>query len=152
MPSVLLCCSTRQEHSEAPCLGSYSGSSVHQALDGPAPYIVHLLILACGKREAMVMIPLPMCAPAVSLCFHGFLAFLHRHFPPQSPPSHPLHPSLHSQQQPLPWDCSTVPNLQLPVTVPSGDLHPCLEFVWLWQGLSSSFHLGCHRSTVSLLA
>ena len=26
---------------------------------------------------------------AVSPCFHGCLAFLHRHFAPQSPPSHP---------------------------------------------------------------
>ena len=46
-------------------------------------------------------------------------AFLHRHFPPQSPPSHPLHPSLCSQQQPLPWDCSTRLKLQLPATAPS---------------------------------
>ena len=51
---------------------------------------------------------------AVSPCFHGLLAFLHRHFPPRSPPSHPLGPSLHSQQQPLHWDCFTIPKLQLP--------------------------------------
>ena len=55
---------------------------------------------------------------AVSPCFHGCLAFLHRHFPPQSPPSHPLNPSLHSQQ-PLPWDCSTILKLQLPASAPS---------------------------------
>ena len=46
-------------------------------------------------------------------------AFLHRLFPPQSPPSHPLHLSFCSQQQPSPWDCSTVPKLQLPATAPS---------------------------------
>ena len=46
------------------------------------------------------------------------MAFLHRHFPPQSPLSH-LGPSLCSQQQPLPGDCSTIPKLQLPATVPS---------------------------------
>ena len=50
---------------------------------------------------------------AVSPCFHGCLAFLHRHFPPQSPPSRPFNLSLHSQQQPPPWDCSTIPKLQL---------------------------------------
>ena len=52
-------------------------------------------------------------------CFHDCLAFLHRHFPPQSPPSHPLDPSLHTQHQPLPWDCSTIPKLQLPASAPS---------------------------------
>ena len=39
---------------------------------------------------------------SISSCFHGCPAFLHRHFPPQSPPSHPLDPSLHIQQQPSP--------------------------------------------------
>ena len=57
---------------------------------------------------------------AVLPCFHGCLAFLHRHFPPQSPPSHPLDSSLCSQQQLLPWDCSTIPELQLSATAPSG--------------------------------
>ena len=55
----------------------------------------------------------------VSPCFHGCLAFLHQHFPPQSHPSYPLDPSLHSQQQPSPWDCSSFQSLRLP-----GDLHP----------------------------
>ena len=61
----------------------------------------------------MVMAPPPMHDSAVSPCFHGCLAFLHRHFPPQSPPSHPFNLSLHSEQQPPPWDCSTIPKLQL---------------------------------------
>ena len=67
----------------------------------------------------MVMAPPPTCDSAVSPCFHGCLAFLHRHFPPSSPPSYPLNPSLYSQQQPSPWDCSTIPKLQLPAAVPS---------------------------------
>ena len=62
---------------------------------------------------------------AVSPCFHGCLAFLHRHFPPQSPPSPPLDLSLHSQQQPSPWDCSTIPKLQLPAAALLGNLPPC---------------------------
>ena len=101
--------------------------------------IVHLLMLPCGERGAMVMTPPPMCAPAVSPCFHGFLAFLHRLFPPQSPPSQPFDPSLHSQEQPSPWDCSTIPKLWLPAAAPSGALCP-----WLWQGLSDSHpQIGC---------
>ena len=56
---------------------------------------------------------------AVLPCFHGCLVFLHQHFPPRSPLSHPLNPSLRSQQQPLPWDCSTIPKLQLPASAPS---------------------------------
>ena len=55
---------------------------------------------------------------AVSPCFHGSLAFLHWHFPPCSP-SHPLQPSLCSQQQPPLWYCTTVPKLQLPAAAPS---------------------------------
>ena len=77
-------------------------------------------MLACGEREAMVMAPPPTSDSSVSPCFHGCLTFLHRHFPPQAPPSHPLNLSLHSQQQPSPWDCSTIPKLQLPATAPSG--------------------------------
>ena len=37
--------------------------------------------------EAMVVALLPMRDSAVLPCFQGCLAFLHRHFPPQSPPS-----------------------------------------------------------------
>ena len=67
----------------------------------------------------MVIAPLPMHDLAVLPCFHGCLVFLHRHFPPRSPPSCPLRTSLHSQQQPSPWDCSTIPKLQLPAAAPS---------------------------------
>ena len=50
----------------------------------------------------MVMAPPPTHDSAASLCFCGCLAFLHRHFPPQSPSSHPLDLSHCSQQEPLP--------------------------------------------------
>ena len=63
--------------------------------------------------------------------------FLHRHFPPQSPSSHSLDLSLHSQQQPLPWDCSPIPKLQLPATMPSRVCMTAARAVWF------SFHLGC---------
>ena len=58
-----------------------------------------------------------------------------------------------SQQQPLAWDCSTIPKLQLPATVPSrgpvflsGICMAAARTFWF------SFHLGCHRSAVLLSA
>ena len=108
-------------------------------------------MLACGEREAMVMALPTMPDSAVLPCFHGCPAFCHRHFPPQSLPSHLLNLSLHSQQRPLPWDCYTIPKLQLPDGVPSrGPVslsRVCMagaRTVWF------SFHLGCQRSAVSL--
>ena len=115
--------------------------------------IVQLPMLACGEREAMLMAPPPMHDSAVSPCFHGFLAFFHRHFPPQSPPSHPFDPSFCSQQQPSHWDCSTILKVQLPATAPSrksrflpGICMAVARTVWF------SFHLGCHISAISLSA
>ena len=106
-------------------------------------------MLVCGEREAMVMALPAMCDSAVSPCFLGCPAFLHRHFPPQSPPLYSLDLSLHSQQQPLPWDSSTIPKLQLPATLPSrgpaslsGVCMALARTVWFL------FHLGCH--TLSL--
>ena len=100
----------------SPWLGSYS---VRQAFDGPASLLFSCPMLACGVRQAMVMAPNPTGNSAVSPCSHGCLVFLHRHFPPQSPPSHPLNLPLCSQQQPSPWDCSIIPKLQLPASAPS---------------------------------
>ena len=76
-------------------------------------------MLAFGERETMVMAPPPTRDSAISPCFHDSLAFLHRHFLPQSPPTQPLDLSLLSQQQPLPWDCTTIPKLQPPAAAPS---------------------------------
>ena len=118
-----------------------------------ATCIVLLLMLAYGEREAMVMTPCTMLDSAVWPCFHGCLAFLHGHFPPQSPPSHPLGPILHSQDEPSPCDCSAIPKLQLPAAAPSrgpaslsGVYMAAARTVWF------SFHLGCHRSAISLSA
>ena len=106
----------------------------------------------CWRREAMGMALPSLRDSAVSPCFHGWPAFLHRHFPSQSP-SYPLDLSFHSWQQPSPWDCSTIPKLQLPAAVPSRGSTSlsriCMaaaKTVWF------SFHLCCHRSTLSLLA
>ena len=97
----------------------------------------------CGCREAMVMALHTTHDSAVSPCFHGCLAFFHRHFPPQSPPSQPLNLSLRSQLQPSPGDCSTIPKLQLSAAAVWGT-YGCGKDVWI------SFCLGCHRLAVSL--
>ena len=85
--------------------------------------IVQLPMLTGGEREAMVMAPPPMHDSAVLSYFCDFLAFLHRHFSLQSPPSHLLGQSPSSQQQPLPWDCGgnprAIPKLQLLAISPS---------------------------------
>ena len=95
----------------------------------------------------------PMRDSAVLPCFHGCLAFLHSYSPPRSPPLRSLDLSLCSQQKPSPWDCSTVPKLQLPAAAPSrgpvslsGVCMAAARTVWF------SFHLGCHRSAVSLFS
>ena len=84
------------------------------------------------------MAPPPKRDSAVSPCFHGCLAFLHQHFPPQSPPSHPLIHLSTVNSSPRPGIApqslnSSSPPLHLP-----GDQHSCPGFVWLQQGLSDS--------------
>ena len=134
MPGVLLCCSAHQEHRVAPLAGVLLCRLACQALKG-APWVGSYSVVQCLRhlmgqtlycsaanggvwgREAVVMAPPPMPDSAVLPCFRGCLAFLHKHFPPQSCPSHPLNPSLHSQQQPSPRDCSTIPKLQVPDAV-----------------------------------
>ena len=110
-------------------------------------------MLACGEREAMMMAPPPTCDSELLPCFYGCLAFLHRHFPPQSPPSCPCSLSLCSQQQPLPWDCSTIPKLQLPAAVPSrGPASLSGVCMAAARTVIVSFCLGYHRSAVTLSA
>ena len=70
-----------------------------------------------------------MCDSAVLPCFHGCPAFLHRNFPPQSPPSPPLNISLHSQQQPSAWDNSTISELCTPVRGMYGLGKDCLILI-----------------------
>ena len=100
LPGVLLCCSGHQSLKGAPWVGSYS---VVQCVRRLMDQLLYCSAAGgCGEREAMVMAPSFTCDSAVSPCFHGCPAFLHRNFPSQSPPSHPLDSSLRSRQQPLP--------------------------------------------------
>ena len=78
------------------------------------------MMLVCAEREAMVLAPtlrvtqqyrLASTAarlPSTGISHHSLLP----HLPP-------IHPSVHSQQQPSPWDCSSFRPLRLP-----GDLQP----------------------------
>ena len=74
-------------------------------------------MLVSGEREAMVLAPPAMCDSAVSPSFCGCLAFLHRHFPPQPPPPHPLDLSLQSATT-FTLGLFHIPKLQLPATMP----------------------------------
>ena len=127
-------------------------SSVHQAFDGPTSLLSSYDAGVWGKigngDDSTHYVWL-----STIILLQGCLAFLHWHFLPRSPPSHSLNLSLHSQQQPSPWDCSTIPKLQLPATAPSRGpaLLPevCMAVtrtVWF------SCHLCCHWSVVSLSA
>ena len=119
MSGVLLCCLACWAHRGAPLAGVLLCSSVHQTRLMSQPHYCSDARCWHVVTEAMVMAPPSIRDSVVSPCFHGCPAFLHRHVPPRSPPSHPLDPSLHSQHQPSPWDGSTVPKFQLPATVPS---------------------------------
>ena len=145
MPGALLCCSVHQAHRGDPLTRSCSVdwpirhlkrhpgwvllySVMSQALDGPVFLLFSCQCCQCWsvgrERKAMVMVPPAMCNLTVLPCVHGCLAFLHRHFPAQSPSSHPPptrypHLSLQGQQRPSPWYCSTISKLQLPAVTPS---------------------------------
>ena len=100
--------------------------SVHQTLKvllSLVPFsIVQRPELVFEEREATVMAPSLMCDSAILPCLRGCLAFLRRHFPPQSPPSCSLGPSPCRQQQTSPWDFSPIPMIQLPAAALSRGL------------------------------
>ena len=92
-------------------------------------------MLACEGREAMVMAPPHMCDSAyllasITACLSS-TGISHHSLLPHISLIH-----LCSQQQPSPWDCSTIPKLQLPAAAPSRGPVSLSRDVWLWQGLS----------------
>ena len=136
LAGVLLCRSAHQSLKGAPWVGPTLVQCVKHLM---VLSVVQLPMLACGEGEAMVVTPPPTRDSAVSPCFHLCLAFPHRHFPPQSPPSYLLDPSLHSQQQPSPGIAPQSLNSRSQLLCLPGDLCPCLGYVWLQQG-QSDFH------------
>ena len=124
-----------------------------QAFDGPASLLFscRCWMLACGWREKL-------CSTHYGwLSSIALLPWLPG-FPPQAFPTTissitSLRSVSHTQQQPTPWDCSTILKFQLPATVPSRGPASLSEvcmaaarIIWF------SFHLGYHRSSVSLSA
>ena len=107
----------------------------------------------CGGREAMMMSPPLACDSAALPLFHGCPAFLHRYLPTTvsslTPPWSVSPQStgalawglLHNPQTPAPNSCAFRGSVSL-----SGVCVAAARAVWF------SFHLGCHRSAVSLSA
>ena len=148
----LLCCSVSRG---APLAGVLLCSSAHQSLKG-ALWVGSCSVVQCVGR---LMGQPPYCSAAdagswgergcgdgstptrdstVSPCFHGCPAFLHRHFPPQSPPHIPLiHLSAVNSSR-CPGISPQSLNSRSQMLHLPGDQHPCLGYVWLKQGLSDS--------------
>ena len=112
--------------------------------------IVELLTLAYGESEGIVMAPPPTCDTALSPCFRGCPAFLHRHFPWQSPPSNsPICLSaINSCPLPgiVPQSLNSRSTLSRGPVLLSGVCMAAARTVWF------SFPLGCHKSAISLSA
>ena len=104
-------------------------SSVCQVFDGPASDFGTWGERGYGDGST------PTCDSAILHCFHGCLAFLHRRFPPQSPPSPPL-PSIRLStvnSSPCPGIAPQSLNSSSQQLCLPGDLHCCLGYVWLQQ-------------------
>ena len=99
LAGVILCRSAHQALKGAPWVGSYSVVQCIRHLMGQ-PFCCSAANAGVWGERGYGDGPPPTRASAVSPCFHGCLAFLHGHFASQSPPSHPLNPSLRGQQQP----------------------------------------------------
>ena len=118
-------------------VGSYTAVQGVRLLMGQ-PLYCSAAILACGKREAMVMALPSTHDSAVLPCFHGCLVsstgISHHNLLPAIPPIHlaAFDSSPHPGIAPQSLNSSTQP-LHLP-----GDLCPSPEIVWLWQGLPDS--------------
>ena len=169
LPGVLLCCLVHQAHKRAPQAGVLLCRSAHQTLKG-ALWVgscsgsVHRSFMGqavyCSTADACLRGEKGYCDGSTlymwlrSITLLPWLpGFLNRHFPPQSAPWHPLNLSLLSQQQPSPWDCATIPKLQLPAAVPSrGPASLSRVCMAVASTVWFSFRLGCNRSAVSLSA
>ena len=135
LPGVLLCCLAHQAHGGAPPPGVLLCRSAHQALKG-APWVgsysvVEWVRFLTGQPLCCSAADAGLCGERLWGCFHPLrmtqqyrLASMAAQLSSPSISHHSLLPhipsiSLHSQQQPSPWDCSTIPKLQPPATVPS---------------------------------
>ena len=83
----------------------------------------------------MMMTPPPTCDSAVLPCFCGCLAFLHRHFPPRSPSSHPLIRLSTVNSSPHPGIAPQSLNSSSQLLHLPGDQCSSPGYVWLQQEL-----------------
>ena len=119
-------------HIGSPMAGVLLCSSVFRCLMGQ-PLYCSAANAGVWEREGMVIAPHPRHDSAVSPCFHGCPAF-----PPQSPPHIPsIHLSAVNSSPRLGIAPQSLNSSSQPLHLP-GDLHPCLGYVWLRQGLSGS--------------
>ena len=135
---VLLFCSTCQVLKKPASLESFS--------------VVQLPVLASEEREATVMAPPPCMIQQYHLAsmtaWFSSTVISHCNLLPHVPSG--CLPAVNSRHPPgiaLQSLCSSSQLLHF-----LGDLHPCLGYVWLGQGLFvlSSLHLACHGSAASL--
>ena len=127
---------------------------MHQALEGPDSLLFSCLCWPEGWERLRWWVQ-PLCMTQ-QYC----LSFMAAWFSSTGISHHNLFPH-------IPSGCLPTVNIRpspgiAPQSLPSssqplcllGDLHPCLGYVWLQQGLSVwfSFHLGCCQSAASLLA
>ena len=109
-------------------------------------------MVACGKREAVVWLH-PLCVTQ-QYCLASMAAGLSS----TDISYHNLLPHILSiclsaiNRGPRPGIAPQSLNSSSQLLCLPGDTCPCPGYVWLRQGLSDSFHLGCHRSAVSLSA
>ena len=127
-------------------MGSYSGVQCAKELEGPAFLLFSCWYQHVGRETLQGWLhPLPVtqqyCLASVAAWFSS-TGISH-----QSPPSHPRGSSPHSQQQTVPWDCSTTPAPQLPAAVSFRGPCPHPGHIQLQQGLCVwfAFCLDCHK-------
>ena len=123
-----------------------------QALDRPASLLFSCRCWHVGRERLWWWFhPLHVTqqyCPAFLASWLSSTDVSHHSLPPHIPSI-----CLRSQQQPSLWDCSTIPKLQLPATVPSqGPASLSAVCMAAARTVWFSFHLGCHRSAGSLSA
>ena len=130
-------------------------SPLHQTFDEAVSLLSRCWCWSVGRERLWWWVhPLPVILlyhPASMSAWLSSAGISHQSFLP-----HFLYPSLCSEQESLPWDCSTIPKFQLPISVPSrgpASLSGLSMAVYVYLCLSMaeaktvclSFHSGCHR-------
>ena len=136
---VLLCSSEHQSLKGAPWVGSFSVvQCIRHLMSQP---IVQLPTHPLHLTQQYHLASMAAWLSATGISHHNLLPhipLIHLSAVNSSP-----HPGIAPQ---------SLNSNSLPLHLPGGQCS-CLGYVWLWQGLSDSlFHLGCHRSAISLSA